>query len=108
MAPRKGYTCVPQLKPRRATTRVTRCTSYLAVYVFDLDNPILQHGKDFWHLLEKETDLLPTGNVRAITYLKKWEHKIVVAPPEDSCGDNSRGFMADTMEQAVLKLKDAL
>ena len=87
------------------------CTSYRAVYVFDLDNPISQHGKDFWHLLEKEADLLPTGNVRAITNLKNWEHTIVVAPPEVSCGDNSRvfyGFVADTMEQAVLKLKNAL
>jgi hypothetical protein len=24
------------------------CTYYRAVYVFDLDNPISQHGKDFW------------------------------------------------------------
>ena len=87
------------------------CTCYRAVYVFDLDHPISQHGKDFCHLLEKEADLLPSGNVRAITNLKNWEHKIVVAPPGVSCGDNSRifyGFMADTMEQAVLKLKNAL
>ena len=87
------------------------CTRYGGVYVFDLDKPISQHGKDFWHLLENKADLLPTGNVRAITYLKNWEHEIVVAPPEGSCGYNSRvfyGFMADTMEQAVLKLKNAL
>jgi hypothetical protein len=88
------------------------CTIYRAVYVFDLDNPVSQHGKDFWDLLRNKADLLPSGNVRALTYLNRWDYKIVVAPPEhSSCCDLScvfYGFMADTMEEVVLKLNDAI
>mgnify|MGYP004186008589 FL=1 len=87
------------------------CTRFRAVYVFDMNHPVVTDGKYFAHLMADKAVLLENGNVRAMCFPSWCEGHIVVASPKAGTGDLSRrfhGFYANTMEGAVLKLNESL
>jgi hypothetical protein len=81
------------------------------MYVFDMNNPVSLHGREFVHLMPGRATIIDNGNVRVSTFPMGCDITLVVAKPEgtDHCGNLSRtfhGFFGATMEEAIHKLND--
>ena len=88
-------------------------TRFKAVYVFDYENPLCLHAKEFMHLLPDAAEV-DNGNVRSLNFPRFYKHVVTVEPPEGIDSATSKmsrmfyGFNGDTMEDAVQRLNESV